>query len=166
VVYVGSRDNYLYAVDIATGKQAWKCQLGWVTAAPVRVGDVVCASSTTGGFAAIHATTGVIAWQQSTGVASVFKQSWAVSGGNVVLPGLDRPLTAYNAATGASVKSYGTAGQYTGAVTAAGGLLYVADESGTLHALQAGSGEHGGAQGRGRARHRPGRRRRRPLPGI
>jgi outer membrane protein assembly factor BamB len=71
----------------------------------------------------------------------VFKQSWAVSGGNVVLPGLERPLTAYNAATGASVKSYGTAGQYTGAVTAAGGLLYVADESGTLHALQAGSGE-------------------------
>ena len=140
VVYIGSRDNYLYAVNMATGKQQWKCQLGWVTAAPVLVGDMVCAASTTGGFAAIHAATGVIAWQQSTGVASAFKQSWAVSGENVILPSLERPVTAYNAATGASVMTYGSADQYTGAVGAAGGLVYVIDVSGTLHALRADSG--------------------------
>jgi len=82
----------------------------------------------------------VIAWQQSTGVASAFKQSWAVSGENVILPSLERPVTAYNAATGASVMTYGSADQYTGAVGAAGGLVYVIDVSGTLHALRADSG--------------------------
>jgi len=140
VVYVGSRDNYVYAVNITTGKQAWKCQAGWLTAAPALVGDMVCASATTGGFYAIHAATGVVAWQVNTEVAAAFKPNWAADGDTVFLPSLTKPLQAYNVATGAPGMTFGSAGQYTGTVAAAGGLLFVVDQSGTLHALRAATG--------------------------
>jgi outer membrane protein assembly factor BamB len=140
VVYVGSRDNYVYAIDIATGKQAWKCLVGWVTAAPELVGDMVCAATTTGGFYAIHASSGVVAWQLTTDVPAAFKPNFAAAGGTVYLPSATKPLQAYDAATGGSVMTFGSLDQYTGAVAVAGGLLFAVDQSGTLHALRAATG--------------------------
>jgi serine/threonine protein kinase/outer membrane protein assembly factor BamB len=141
VVYVGCKDNYVYAVDIATGKQAWKCQVGWVTAAPVLVGDTVCVATTTGGFYAIHAASGVIAWQQRTIPAGAWKQPWAIDGGHVILPlSVTQPLQAFDAATGLRGKSYGSGGQYSATIAAADGVLYAFDEFGGLHAMATSTG--------------------------
>jgi outer membrane protein assembly factor BamB len=67
VVYVASADKHLYALDLATGKEKWKTQLGSMKAAPavhkgrVYVGDVE------GKFHAIDAATGKQLWTFDTG---------------------------------------------------------------------------------------------------
>jgi outer membrane protein assembly factor BamB len=141
VAYVGSKDDYVYAVIAATGKQAWKTQLGWVTAAPEVVGDMVCVSTTTGQFSALRVASGAVAWQQQTDVAAAFKRSWASDGDTVILPSVTQPLQAYNVATGSAQQTFGTQSQYTGGVIAtANGVLYALSESGALQAFRISTG--------------------------
>jgi outer membrane protein assembly factor BamB len=138
VVYVGNRDNRLYAVTIATQRQAWSPPMvGWVIAAPVVVGGMVCAASETGDFYAIRATSGAVAWSRNV-VPSTARQAFAVDGGTVILAS-DQALQAFDIATQASGVTYGT-GQAYEAVSAAGGVVYALDESGTLHAFRATTG--------------------------
>jgi serine/threonine protein kinase len=142
VVYVGSKDNYLYAVNAATGKQLWKSQQGWVAAAPQVVNGMVCVSTVTGEFSAIRATTGVAAWQQQTNTPAAFKRNWAVDGGTVILPSTTRPLTVYDAVTGSkTTTTFGSPGQFAGgAMGAANGVLYAVQESGALFAVRIATG--------------------------
>jgi outer membrane protein assembly factor BamB len=66
VVYIASMDKFLYAVDLQTGKQIWKTQLGSMKAAPsyhegrIYVGDVE------GKFFAVDAKTGSKIWTFET----------------------------------------------------------------------------------------------------
>jgi outer membrane protein assembly factor BamB len=141
VAYVGSKDNYVYAVNAATGKQVWKTQLGWVTAAPEVVGDMLCVATTTGQFSALHVASGAAAWQQETDVAAAFKRSWASDGDTVILPSVTQPLQAYDVASGSIERTFGTQSQYTGGIiAAANGVLYALDESGALQAFQISTG--------------------------
>jgi outer membrane protein assembly factor BamB len=138
VVYVGSRDNYLYAVNAATGKQIWKSRQGWVAAAPEVVNGMVCASTATGEFSAIRAATGVVAWQQQTSTPAAFKPNWAVDEGTVILLSATQPLTAYDAVTGSKGSTtFGSAGQFAGgAIGVANGVLYAVQDSGALFAVR------------------------------
>jgi outer membrane protein assembly factor BamB len=131
VVYVGSRDNYVYAISARAGKQAWKSQVGWVLLAPQVVGEMVCVVTNTGEFSAIHASSGTVAWQVRTGVPAAFARPWAVSGGNVILCSTTGPLQAYDVATGGQGRTYGSPDQFYRAAAAAGGIIYAMDESGT-----------------------------------
>jgi outer membrane protein assembly factor BamB len=140
VVYVGSKDNYVYAVSARAGTQVWRSQVGWVLLAPQAVGDMVCVVTNTGEFSAIHAGSGTVAWQVRTGVPAAFARPWAVSGRNVILCSTTGPLQAYDAATGGQGRTYGSQGQFYRTASAAGGMVYAMDESGTLHAFGARSG--------------------------
>jgi serine/threonine protein kinase len=142
VVYVGSKDNYLYAVNAATGKQIWKSQQGWVTAAPEVVNGMVCVATTEGEFSAIRAATGEVAWQQQTGAPAAFKPNWAVDGGTVILLSATQSLNVYDAVTGSqSSTTFGSPGQFDGgAIGAANGVLYAVQESGSLFAVRIASG--------------------------
>ncbi len=140
VVYVGSKDNYVYAISAPAGQQAWKSQVGWVLLAPQVVGEMVCVATDTGEFSAIHASSGTVAWQARTGVPAAFARPWAVSGGNVILCSTTGPLQAYDVATGGQGRTYGSQDQFYRAAGAAGRIIYAMDESGTLHAFSAGTG--------------------------
>jgi outer membrane protein assembly factor BamB len=141
VVYVGSRDNYLYAINAATGKQIWKTQQGWISAAPEVVHSMVCAATSEGEFSAIRAATGEVAWQQQTDTAAAFKPNWAVNGNTVILPSATQPLTAYDVATGSQTATFGSAGQFAGgAITAANGVLYAIQASSALIAVRIATG--------------------------
>jgi outer membrane protein assembly factor BamB len=142
VVYVGSKDNNLYAVNAATGKQIWKSQQGWVTAAPEVVNGMVCVATTEGEFSALRAATGVAAWQQQTGTPAAFKPNWAVDNGTVILLSATQPLTVYDVVTGAQGSTtFGSPGQFAGgAIGAANGVLYAVQETGALFALRIDTG--------------------------
>jgi outer membrane protein assembly factor BamB len=137
-VYVGSKDNNLYAISAATGKQLWKTQVGWVTAAPQVVNGMVIAATSAGVFSSIHAGTGQVAWQQQTDTPAVFKPNWAVDQGTVILPSPTAPLTVYDVVTGSkSTTTFGDPGQFSGgAIGAANGVLYTVQDSGALFAVQ------------------------------
>jgi outer membrane protein assembly factor BamB len=140
VVYVGSKDNHVYALSARSGRQAWKSKLGWVLLAPVVIGEMVCVTTDTGDFSALHASSGTVAWQVRTGVPAAFARPWTVSGGNVILCSTSGPLQAYDVATGGQGRAYGSPNQFYRAAGAARGIVYAMDESGILHAFRAGTG--------------------------
>ena len=139
-VFVGSTDNNFYAVTAADGRRAWSFQSGAVTAAPEVVGSVVCLATSKGGFYALRVADGARAWDVDTGVPAIFKPTWAVDGGNVILAQIDTPARAYNAATGAKGASFSTQEPYVMALTAANGILYALDASGILYAFRTATG--------------------------
>ena len=68
IVYVGSDDKQLYAIDAASGAEKWK----YATGAPVRsspavAGDVVYFGSEDGNYYALEAATGKLKWKFETG---------------------------------------------------------------------------------------------------
>ena len=140
MVYVASTDNNVYAVNIATRRQAWSFPAGSVTAAPELVGDVVCLSTSDGHFYALRAASGARAWDVATSVPTTYKRTWAVDGGNVIFGGTASPPRAYDAATGAAGVSYSTQEPYVMALTVAGGVLYAIDALGMLYAFHAAAG--------------------------
>jgi hypothetical protein len=136
VVFVGSTDNNLYAVTAAGGRRAWSYQSGAVTAAPEVVGSLVCLSSSKGHFYALRVADGARAWDVDTGVPAVYKRTWTVDGGNIILAQVGAPARAHAAATGAKGVSFTTQEPYVTALAAANGILYALDASGILYAFR------------------------------
>jgi outer membrane protein assembly factor BamB len=140
VVYVGSTDNNVYAVNIATGQRAWSYQAGSVYAAPEVAGDVVCLATSAGHFYALHAASGTRAWDMDTSVPAIYKRTWAVDGGSVILTSDTAAPQAYDAATGTKGVSFSTKEPYLMALTAVGGILYALDAFGILYAFHTAAG--------------------------
>jgi len=101
---------------------------------------MVCVTTDTGEFSAIHASSGTVAWQVRTGVPAAFARPWTISGGNVILCSTAGPLQAYDVATGGQGRAYGSPDQFYRAAGAARGIIYAMDESGALHAFRARTG--------------------------
>jgi outer membrane protein assembly factor BamB len=140
LVCVASTDNNVYAVNIATRRQAWTFPSGAVTAAPEVVGDVVCLSTSAGHFYALHVTGGKPAWDVDTGVPATYKRTWTVDGGNVILGSETTSPQAYDAATGTKGVRFSTQEPYVMALNAVGGILYAIDAFGLLYAFHAATG--------------------------
>jgi outer membrane protein assembly factor BamB len=73
-------------------------------------------------------------------VPAIYKRTWAVDGGNVILGTETAPPQAYDAATGTKGVSFSTQQPYVQRLSAAGGVLYALDASGILYAFQAATG--------------------------
>jgi len=140
VVYVGSTDNNVYAVSIATRRQVWSFEAGTVSAAPELAGDVVCLSTTDGHFYARRAANGAPAWDVATDAPAYYRRNWTVDGGSVILATVTAPPQAHDAATGAKGVTFRTSQPFAVALKAAGGVLYALDASGILYAFQAATG--------------------------
>jgi len=68
VLFFGSDDGNVYAVDAATGHQVWQCVTGGpVPSTPAVAGGVVYVNSYDGKFYAIEAKTGRLKWKFRTG---------------------------------------------------------------------------------------------------
>jgi outer membrane protein assembly factor BamB len=138
VVYVGNKDNFLRAINAATGKQLWKTQLGDVQPAPELVGGMLCAAPSSQQFCVLRPAAGTVAWRLAANGGPSFGRTWASAGGSVFLaPNLETPLHAYDAATGSVLRSYGTPGQFWGGdIGTANGVLYAREDTGALHAYR------------------------------
>src|SRR5262249_14841640 len=66
VVYVGSWDKYLYALDLATGHEKWKTKLTPIKASPVVHGGRVYAGDVDGMFYCLDAARGTLLWKFET----------------------------------------------------------------------------------------------------
>jgi outer membrane protein assembly factor BamB len=75
-----------------------------------------------------------------TGVPSVYKRTWAVDGGSVILTTDATAPQSYDAATGARGVSFSTQEPYLMALSAAGGILYALDALGIFYAFHTDSG--------------------------
>jgi outer membrane protein assembly factor BamB len=137
LVYVGSTDNNLYAVDIATRRKAWSYPVvASVTAAPEVVGDVVCLADDEGRFYALRVANGARAWEVNGGVpGALYRRTWAVDGSSVILATQSESAQAYDAATGKKGLNFPTELPYILGIAADSGILYALDASGMLYAF-------------------------------
>ncbi len=138
VVYVGSFDRNVYALDAATGAVLWSYTTGnSVNSPPVVIGGVVYVGSDDGNIYALNAATGAALWSFTTGapVAS----SPAVANGVVYVGSGDGKVYALNATTGVSLWSF-TAGIISSSPAVANGVVYVGSDDNNVYALDATTG--------------------------
>ena len=142
VVYIGSRDASLYALDAADGSPLWHVQDGsaWVVNSPaVRDGWVVSGRSSSTHLSGLDASTGEVRWRVVTGGA-LFSSAVLVGRTGYIGTGAGRML-AFDPMTGDERWSFLTDGSVYGSPVVAEGRLYFGSDDGRLYALQATSEE-------------------------
>ena len=161
--YIGSDDHFLYAVDLATGKQLWKFETGGpVRSSPAVVDGVAYFGSYDGLFYAVDAGSGKLKWKFETAGEKRFEakglhgfkpssqtipdfwDTWqsspAVSGGLVYFGSGDDNLYALDVASGQCKWKFTTAGVVHSSPAVADGLVYFGSFDSYLYALDAQTG--------------------------
>jgi outer membrane protein assembly factor BamB len=139
VVYVGSFDSNVYALDAATGGQLWSFTTGGsVESSPAVVNGVVYVGSQDGDLYALDAATGAQLWRSLTNGA--IDSSPAVVNGVVYVGSEDGEVLAFNAATGAKLWHFPASGNVFSSPAVVNGVVYVGSDVGNVYALNAVTG--------------------------
>jgi outer membrane protein assembly factor BamB len=141
IVYFGSNDANVYAVNASTGALVWKYATGNAISfsSPAVINGVVYVGSLDNSVYAINASTGVLVWKYTTG--GPVNSSPAVANGTVYIGSEDGSIYALNASTGALSWKYTTgAAIYASSPTVANGTVYIGSEDYNVYALNAGTG--------------------------
>jgi len=151
VVYVGSSDGYLYALDERTGRMRWRCAGGSaVTSSPAVAGGFVYAHTYDGRVFAVRAADGRPVWARSLGPPARlawghesgddYASSPAVVGARLYVGGIDGNLYALDARSGAVIWRLRTGGRIWSSPAVAGGAVYVGSLDGKLYKADATDG--------------------------
>jgi outer membrane protein assembly factor BamB len=110
VVYFGSLDDNIYALDAATGSQIWSFTTGANVLSPAAVAEgMVYVGSEDFNVYALNASNGAYVWSFKTGY--FVDSTIAYSDGIVFVGSEDHSVYALNASTGAYIWSYKTGDQ-------------------------------------------------------
>jgi len=133
VVYVGSDDDYVYALNAATGALVWEYPTGGaVFSSPAVANGVVYVDSEDHNVYALNAATGAYIWDYATGAGVGFSSP---AGGVVYVGSDDDNVYALSAPTGALVWSYTTGSYVESSPAIANGTVYVGSEDGKVYAF-------------------------------
>ncbi len=141
VLYVGSGDGDVYALNTSNGAAIWKYATGVeVESSPAVANGVVYVGSDGGYVYALTASTGALIWKYATG--SSVESSPAVANGMVYVGSDDSYVYALNASTGDLVWKYATEGQvFVCSPAVANGVVYAGSfGDANVYALNAGTG--------------------------
>jgi outer membrane protein assembly factor BamB len=141
ILYVGSADDLVYALDAQTGKTIWTFPTkGQVKSSPAVVNGIVYIGSLDGTLYALDATTGKQVWVYKTG--GQVHSSPAVANGIVYFGSYDHNIYALDASTGSLIWSYKTGNIIDAASPAvANGVVYAASRDHNVYALNATTGQ-------------------------
>jgi eukaryotic-like serine/threonine-protein kinase len=164
VVYVGSTDSILYAIDAASGALKWKFPTGsWVVSSPAVADGIVYFGSYDSFLYAVDARTGELKWKFQTGgerryigkhlhhlepAAEPMPDPWdfylsspGISNGTVYFGSGDGNIYAVDAATGALKWKVQTGDVVHSSPAIVDGTLYIGSWDTYLYALEASSGK-------------------------
>ena len=142
IVYTGSEDDKVYALNATTGAWIWDYTTGGdVSSSPAVSNGIVYVGSEDGKLYALNAATGAWIWDYTTGWGITFS-SPVVSNGIVYIGSTDGKLYALNATTGAWIWDYttGTGGRIYSSPAVSGGIVYVGADDNKIYALNADTG--------------------------
>jgi outer membrane protein assembly factor BamB len=149
VVYFGSGDSNIYALEAASGNLKWKFKTGDVVhASPAIYGDTLFVGSWDSYFYALDAATGREKWRFKTGEDEKIhnqvgiQSSAAVEDGTVYFGCRDSKVYALDAVTGKERWSFSNQGSWVIASPALldGKVYFATSDSGLFYALEAKSG--------------------------
>lgn len=164
LVYFGSDDKNLYAIDASTGAEKWKFSTGGpVRSSPAVVAGTVYFGSYDGNFYALEATSGKLKWKFETAGEKQFEakglhgylpraqtvpdlwdfflSSPAVDAGLVYFGSGDGNVYALDAETGQLKWKFATQGVVHSSPAVAGGVVYFGSWDSYLYALDAATGQ-------------------------
>jgi outer membrane protein assembly factor BamB len=140
IVYVGSRDFKLYAIDASTGKELWEFQAGsWIDSSPTIVDNVVYFGSNDGKMYALNAQNGSKLWEFTTKYP--IKSTPAVADGRVYFGGEDYDIYALDAKTGRQIWRVRADDAVSSSPAVANGIVYIGSLDGYMYAIDARSGK-------------------------
>jgi uncharacterized repeat protein (TIGR01451 family) len=143
VVYIGSDDGNLYALNASTGEKLWSFSTGSVQPildAPAVADGVVYIGSYDGIFYALDAKTGKQLWSFVTGSNPVVGPPTVVDGVVYVSGGVPETLYALNAMTGKMLWSDGNSIGGWDSAAVANGVVFIGSFDDNLRAINARSG--------------------------
>jgi outer membrane protein assembly factor BamB len=139
VVYVGSDDDNVYALNAITGAKLWSfTTANRVVSAPAVANGVVYVGSYDDNVYALNASTGAKLWSFTTG--DYVLSSPTVANGVVYVGSYDDNVYALNASTGAKLWSFTTGNGVFSAPAVANGVVYVGSGDENVYALNASTG--------------------------
>lgn len=150
LVFFGSGDGHLYAVDAASGALRWKLRTGDVVhGSPAYADGLVVVGSWDGKVYGVDALSGRLRWQFQGGVDPLlhnqqgFQASPAIAQGLVYIGGRDAHLYALDAATGQERWRFATGNSWVISSPAvhAGRVYFATSDTSLVHALDAASGK-------------------------
>ena len=151
IVYVGSNDSNVYALNATTGAKIWSYRTGYgVNSNPAIANGIVYVGSDDKNVYALNATTGTKVWSYKTGDSDksrdIVWSSPAVAFGIVYVGSDDKNVYALNATTGTKVWSYKTGDSdksrdiVWSSPAVAFGIVYVGSDDKNVYALNATTG--------------------------
>ena len=152
LVYVGSSDGRLYALDRDSGEERWRFDAGSpVNSSPAVAGELVFFSSRDNSVYALDRRNGALKWRVATGETVPFEwgaEGWdfftsspVVVDGAVLVGSGDGNIYSLDSATGRERWRFATEGRVRSSPAVAGGVAYVGSADGSLYALELETGE-------------------------
>ena len=139
VVYIGSNDGNVYALNASTGSTVWTYATGGeVRSSPSVVAGTVYFGSMDNKVYAVSASTGSLIWSYLTGNDT--DSSPTVVGGVVYIGSLDGNVYALNAANGSLLWNYTTGSVVVSSPAVVNGVVYVGSMDHYVYALNASTG--------------------------
>ncbi len=139
IVYVGSLDHNLYAINATTGKMLWTVTTGdQIYSSPAVSKGIVYVGSFDSNLYAVNATTGKVLWKVKMG-ASIFP-SPVVTKDVIYIGCYDKNLYAINATTGKTLWAAPTKAGIESSAAVANGIVYVGSKDYNLYAIEASTG--------------------------
>jgi len=140
VIYFGSEDNHLYAIDIKTGKEKWKFETGdSISSSPAISDGVVYFGNLDNHLYAIDIKTGEEKWKFETAYENT--SSPAVSDGVVYLGSRDGYFYALDNNTGEEKWKFEDGGSISSSPAISDGVVYFGSEDKHCYALDAKTGK-------------------------
>jgi outer membrane protein assembly factor BamB len=149
-VYVGGRDQFVYALDLQTGEVLWKTRTNGLadTSPAIGGGKVLVVSVNTtlaqGRLYALDAATGKVVWSHATAQLATgdLSSSVAIDGGRAFAGLDDRTVRAFDLRTGSVLWSQPVRAAFVpvAAPAVSAGAVYVSDSQGALYRFDAHSG--------------------------
>ncbi len=146
VVYIGSDDAHLHAIDLATGQARWRFRTeDMIEAPPLAREGTVYVGSSDAHFYAVDAETGELRWKYETGDQVLGGANWVPGrdGANarVVVGSYDNSLYCFDAETGEKLWAYQTDNYVNGTPAILGDEIVFGGCDAVLHVVSAASGE-------------------------
>jgi outer membrane protein assembly factor BamB len=139
IIYVGSHDKNLYALNASTGATIWVAPTGdSVSSSPAVTNGTVYVGSSDHKVYAFDAGTGTVKWTYTTG-DSVYS-SPTISNGTVYVGSFDNGLYALDATTGAKKWRLATGGRVQSSPAVSNGIVYAGSFDNKLYAVDATTG--------------------------
>ncbi len=139
VVYVGSRDGHLYALDARTGEIEWRSEVPGGAAFPTLADASVYVGSWGRGLFKLNASTGELLWRFET-VGRVWSTP-AIVDGVIYFGSGDSHVYAVNASTGELLWQHQTGDAVYSSPAVVGGVVFIGSTDSRAYALDAATGQ-------------------------